>query len=291
MEEKNGNGLFYLASFSLVFLGFIVFVFTLMLKNKPRVAPPGQLTDQRKTATPSLAKRRGFLTLKTKDSKTSYERKDAITLTVFADSVGENISGFDLVLNYPAGIVSYSEKKNLEAGDFDLFGGAKNGKLVLTGVKKLNAQKPSVFQETPLVELMFKPVSTGKAVFTFEAVPDSKKDSNLITDTNEDVLGQTASVEIFIGESVQLLLLQPLRLNGTDMTVTLKEISIPESSCRDCMTLARLEIKQGTQTKNLEYKSGGLVGYMMQPQEAFGYRFSVEELKADGVKIIYTKSN
>ncbi|QQG44208.1 MAG: hypothetical protein HYW86_05110 [Candidatus Roizmanbacteria bacterium] len=163
-----------------------------LVKNEGAVS-----TSIAPSVAPSIALVKGSLTLLPNPSKKPLVAGETIYLNVSADSSNSSITGYDVVVKYDPSVVSYVSQKNL-LSDFQVFAQNDNGKLSLTGIKKISVTSTVTFQNTVISELTFKALKSGKASFEIEFLPGSKKDSNLIDDKNNDVLGTVNGVEITV---------------------------------------------------------------------------------------------
>jgi len=89
--------------------------------------------------------------------------------------------------------------------------------------------------------------------------------------------------------TVSLVKNQETKLDSTGITLQLTDSTIPSQSCRDCMTYARLIVKNSDQQKILEYKIGGITGLLQDQADAFNYHFKLLNVLENTVKIEYFK--
>lgn len=82
---------------------------------------------------------------------------------------------------------------------------------------------------------------------------------------------------------------QKISLNKTSLELAIADIKIPLTNCRDCLTYLKIKVKKGKEEKELEFKIGSIAGYLINTQEAFGYRFILEKIVNNNVKIRYIK--
>lgn len=287
MDTQNHNKRFLTIIFALLSVAFLVLIFSVMIRLR-NVTPPTQppITTQVSPTEAPVAKEKGSLTLKAKSNETFVSQKKPLTLYVYADSDNQPITGYDVILNYDSSLVNFINHKNLQP-DFQIFTKKEKDRLVITGIKNLNSATPTVFADSSLIELTFQPQKTGQVNFSIEYTPDSKKDSNLITDKTAEVLGKVEGIKFNIGQELMLAKNQPMTLSDGKITLKLTEVISPDEKCRDCITSAKLEVKKEGQTKEIEFKSGGIAGYLINQQEAFGYQFKLENLEQNNVGLIY----
>lgn len=146
---------------------------------------------------PPVAGGKGSLIVKTQEASTAYKAGQPVTVQVYADSADEEITGYDLVLQFDQKIVKYTANR-AQFADFQSFVAQKEGMVTITAVKKINATTPSVFKNSLIHEFTFQAVSPGNTSVTFDYVPGSKKDSNLINTKSEDILGKVTAVPLSV---------------------------------------------------------------------------------------------
>lgn len=275
---------FIFAVLSLIFL-MLTFSLVLRLRKTPPTTEP--ITTQVSPTTPPLVtKEKGRLTLKAKNNETIVSQQKPLSLYLYADSDNQPISGYDAILNYNSDVVDFVSHKNLQP-DFQLFVKSEKNKLIITGIKNLSSTAPIVFSDSSLAELTFQPKQTSQVDFSFEYIPESKKDSNLITDETSEVLGKVEGIKLYLGQSLTLNKNKPASLPNDNLVLKLTEVVKPDNQCRDCITSAKVEVKKGEETKEIEFKSGGIAGYLINEQEAFGYQFKLENLGQTTVGLVW----
>lgn len=285
---ENHNKQFLTIMFALLSLVFLVLIFSLVMnlrKTKPPTGGP-TTTQVSPTIPPPVVKEKGSLTLKAKNNETVTSQKNPVTLYVYAYSDNQPITGYDAILNYDSTKVDFVSHKNLQP-DFQVFTKKEKNRLIITGIKNLNSTATTVFTDSSLVELTFQPQKTGQVNFSIEYTPDSKKDSNLITDKTSEILGKVEGIKLYIGQELTLIKNQSKTLPDGKTSLKLSEAVSPDEKCRDCITSAKIEVNKDGQTKEIEFKSGGIAGYLIDQQEAFGYQFKLENLEQNNVRLIY----
>lgn len=90
---------------------------------------------------------------------------EAVEVTVNAYSAGKDITGYDLLIGIDPNqydimsITSELESFQIQAFDRGMY-------QAVTGIKNLQAQDPTLFNDTPLVKVVLKPKTTGEGVIT-----------------------------------------------------------------------------------------------------------------------------
>ena len=132
--------------------------------------------------------------------KTKYTLNEPITVTVYANSDTEPITGFDVVLLYDPTKLSYSEYSLLTNAAYDSALTKQPGKIMLTGYEKGSNLIKQSFSQTPLATFTFKPQAEGNAYLKLEYISASKTDSNLINSETVDILKTVGNLEISISK-------------------------------------------------------------------------------------------
>lgn len=229
----------------------------------------------------------GILTIKTKDNKTIFAKNNPFVIYIIANSNNQSITGYDAVLNYEEEKVDLIGYKELQS-DFHLFLRKSKNQLMFSAVKKITSNNPVSFSDSPLIELTFQPKKSGLINFSFDFSPQNQKDSNLINDKTEDILGKIEGVKIYIGETITLNKNQPFFLPDKNTSLKLIEITTDNNKlCRDCLSKAKIEIKKNNQKKEIEFKIGGFAGYLVDKQEGFGHYFKLENFNENSVTLTY----
>lgn len=291
MENEN-HKLFLTFIFLILSIIFLLLITSLLWQIKKTKSPTSPsttiiTTKASPTQTPVI-KEKGSLTLKVKNNQTFLSYNNPITLYLYASSNNQPISGYDAIINYNQQIVDFINHKNLQP-DFQVFIKKDNHQLIITGIKNLNSTQPTIFDNTSLLELTFQPKTTGSVDFSFEFIPQSKKESNLITEKTEDILGKAEGIKLYLGEELTLTKNQEKALPDGKLTLKLIEIVLPDEKCRDCITSAKVEVKKDKQIKEIEFKTGGIVGYLINQGEAFGYQFKLENLEKNSIQVVFFK--
>jgi len=87
------------------------------------------------------------------------KKVDSLNYQVIASSNNYDITGFDLLVELENAADLKDVTVSLLLSSFSLYQTKKENFLILTGVKKLNFSQPTVFSNTPLVEIkLTKPV-------------------------------------------------------------------------------------------------------------------------------------
>lgn len=199
--EKHHSALFFTAVFSLVVIIFAVLIFVLMTQVKKTVSP-GATTQFVAPTTVPVVTQPGVIKLIPKDGKTSYKAGDTVTLRLIAHSAGDTVTGYDAVVQYDREKMRFVKAVSVN-DDFQLFADKNepSAPLIITGVKKLASTTPVVFSDTVVAEFTFI-VAKGAGeesefvTFNLDFIPGGTKDSNLINEKTQDILGRVEGVVI-----------------------------------------------------------------------------------------------
>lgn len=92
-----------------------------------------------------------------------------------------------------------------------------------------------------------------------------------------------------VENTITLPVHKQISIPQTDLSVQLLEVDAPDENCRDCIEYAKIRVSRNSEIRELEFKSGGIVGQMQTTQEAFGYIFNIEKFNTFAVQIRYKK--
>lgn len=160
MEKQNNIFIYLLVLFFSIFLGTSLF----LIVNKERISNSNNLS-QKKDVNYS-GKKNDFQEKKTigyfklKADNKSYSLNNEIKVFLIADSQNKNISGFDIILNFNKKNFDFIKANSL-LSDFDIYPSVDGDRLILTGVKSLSSKKPISFNNTSLLEIIFKAKNRG----------------------------------------------------------------------------------------------------------------------------------
>jgi len=190
MGEKNKTIFVYLlVIFFAVFIGTSIF---LILNNKKPLSEKETITTT--MIIPTVKPTQGSLNLKIENGEISLSRDKEIKIDLVADSNEKNIVGYDLVLSYdPLAFDFVKATSNL--ADFKIYSYKRDNYLSFLATKTLQSQTSSVFIQTKIASLVFKPIKTGK--FSFSLKPLIGKDkTDLVTDKTEVINPKLNELEI-----------------------------------------------------------------------------------------------
>jgi hypothetical protein len=131
------------------------------------------------TATPSSTS----MTLATHLSGAQMKVGDMVELSLFADSNGKNIVGYDVVIYYDS--LAFDFKRGLSSlSDYNIFTYKKGHYFTITGLKTLQSVPSPMTKANKLATLTFEATKLGS--FEFALKPSNNADkTDLITDKTE----------------------------------------------------------------------------------------------------------
>lgn len=106
------------------------------------------------------------------------------------------------------------------------------------------------------------------------------------------VISSPTPVSSFPSSGLEMVILKDreAQIPYTNLTIKLTDIIIPKKGCFDCITSARVEVKNNRELKILEYGSGGFAGTIVDKLDAFEYIFEILEYKEESVKVRVTEN-
>lgn len=225
------------------------------------------------------------VSLRTQSEKEIFVVGDTIDIIVSADSKGELVTAFDLVLDYDHSIMKYVEARPL-ISTYDVILPKNDSKIAIIGSQKINVEKPADFKDTALVLLRFKALKEGSAGLDFAFTPKSDVETNLFDQHNADILKAIRVQPIRVGKNITLKKDVKATIDG-GVTLTLKTFYAPQPSCFDCIADAAILVSEGKESKTIDFKSGGIGGRLPEPVAFGGYIFDLVDISAESVTIAY----
>lgn len=144
--------------------------------------------------TPSVI---GTMNLTTTGGVTRVPQTTPVILNVTADSAGQQVVGFDVVVSYDPTQFDYVGVKSLVTG-FTAQATAANGVVAVTGIKPLTTTEPTAFAGEEVVALTFRPKAPGTARFAVE-LSRGRATTKFVNESTQILTPATSalSVEVF----------------------------------------------------------------------------------------------
>lgn len=136
------------------------------------------------------------MTLETNLSGGQMKVGDMVELSLFADSNGKNIVGYDVVIYYDS--LAFDFKKGLSSlSDYNIFTYKKGHYFTITGLKTLQSAPSPMTKANKLATLTFEATKPGS--FEFALKPSNNADkTDLITDKTEVLVPELNKVVISV---------------------------------------------------------------------------------------------
>ena len=136
--------------------------------------------------TTSLTITTGSMSLESDLPNAQMKVGDMVELSLFADSMGKNIVGYDVVIYYDS--LAFDFLRGLSSlPDYNIFTYKKGRYFTITGLKTLQSSPSPMTKAGKLATLTFKSTKPGK--FEFSLKPSNDKDkTDLITDKTETLI-------------------------------------------------------------------------------------------------------
>lgn len=132
------------------------------------------------------------------DPQMKYRVGNTVKVRIKADSKGEDVQGYDVVLLYSEKAKFLDVKSLLP--DFETYVSQDAQKVSVTSPKKLTGTSTNIFKNTDVLEFSFRLNEPGVTSFTIESKKGSRDESNMFGIQNIDLLGAVKNAQIIVGE-------------------------------------------------------------------------------------------
>ena len=185
IQEKNKIFIYLLVIFFAIFIGSGIFLLVnKKTANKEQQSVSTQTIKQEELLIPSEIPKKGLVNLKATGSG-PYLLTDQLIIDLFADSNGENVTAYDVLVKYEPLAFDFIKAVSLDQA-FQVYSFKKDDRLTLTVVKTSQDQTPSVFVEKPVVRLSFKPKKSGE--FDFAILNSFNKETTKFVNEKTEVI-------------------------------------------------------------------------------------------------------
>lgn len=121
---------------------------------------------------------------------------DTIILTVTADSLGENITAYDVIVKYDPLAFDFVKGTSLDP-QFQVYSFKDESQIIMTVVKTTQSKTTSVFTEKPVLNLSFQAKKAGEHAFSI--LPTYNKDSTKFVNEKTEVINpETGDIKVVI---------------------------------------------------------------------------------------------
>lgn len=229
---------------------------------------------------------KGKLFLAVPQGNRIYGKGEKVEVLIVGDSAGEKITGYDVMIEIPSDIKVEVHK---DQQGYKVVSDRKGNYLTVSGVKDLRNENYLVLQNNVLARLSFTVGDTPINLNIYFTGKGHTNDSNLITSSARDILYEVKGFTVQAGNSITLGLNEAVSIDNNTATVELKEASVPEKNCADCMTTATINVVKDGKGEEISFRFGGIAGFMTDTKEVHGYTFSVSDIKSKSVTLHYRK--
>lgn len=181
-QPKKKPGISLKAPYIAVIIGvLVVFVFIIMFfisASKPEKKQAAKTNTQ---VNKGVVKKPATIgSMKLEATTPSVLKTQPVTLTLIADSSKYIVSGYDALVAYDTEAFDFVKGASL-IKDFSIYTFKRSGHVTVTAVKALQSNTPSVFANTPVMELTFQPKKTGSYVFSIKKMIGAENTSFVST--------------------------------------------------------------------------------------------------------------
>jgi len=165
-----------------------------------------------------------------------------VNIKVVADSNDMAVVGFDIDFTYDKDNLQFINAVSADPENFDFFKKEKDDEVLITAIKKINLSKEIFFKKTVLAVITFKTIGNNNSEVKFIYEKNSKRESNLISEKNEDILSEVRNCTINFGQNLDLKLNTPIPFD--DLTIELITVDMAKETCLDCLETAIISVKK-----------------------------------------------
>ncbi|MBP9797996.1 hypothetical protein KBC70_02515 [Candidatus Woesebacteria bacterium] len=223
---------------------------------------------------------KGIFSLRTELDRTVFEEKVDIEVFLNGHSEGALIGTFDSVFDELGSDLTLKKVSgvfpNFDVQTIDERKGWINGTL-----KDHEAPEGADLHFTDLALLTFVHSKPGPFTIGFDFTARETRDSNMMQMSPPiDVLAEAKGITLYTGSKMRLTQSTSHIIPKTDLSVTLKQTTIPGDQCYDCPISAEIEIHKGTKAEIVTLSLGGFDGRGVDAEDIFGYRFETSDIDA-----------
>lgn len=250
-------------------------------------APLGDLIQPTKAPEDVTRTDGGSLRLEYEQGHSVFAVGEDMTVILYANSVGQNVSGYDALLTYDATQLEFVSAESL-VDSFNIFTNTDNDPVLVSGVRDFDNEATFIFDETPVAVLTFRALSEGAHPIDFSYVEDDTRDSNLVSMQTEDILSSVQGITLYAGNSTEAAVGETVELDD-QASFTVQSISVPEDNCFDCPVTVNIRIQKGTDSEDVRFSLYGFDGALTQSTQALGYVIEVEDVTETSLQVRYAE--
>lgn len=230
---------------------------------------------------------KGTFSLESASGRTVFLPLEDISVVLYASSYGVSVSGYDLMLTsqLPGAVFTVKDAESLLPGlDVQVVDGKMgwiNGSLNLQSLPE-----GVVLDTTQLASFTIEHEGQKMIDIGIDFTAGETRDSNMMQMTPpSDILSEVHGLTLYIGTKVKLTPSASYTLPGSDVSIRLIKVIVPEGLCNDCSTQAEVEIKKGSESKKASFMLGGIQGKETDTVDLYGYRFETTEINNDALEV------
>ncbi len=188
MENSQSNNKIFVYLLTGFFIIFIVSGLFLLRSSRSSINNQGETAttntlQQEKMIIPTSFPTKGFLSLTTATGEATLNSN--VEFEIIADSEGENISAFDVILRFDPLAFDFIKATSLDPV-FQIYPYKKDNRLSLTAVKTSQGFTPSIFADKPVIKITFKAKKVGE--FPFAILSSFDKESTKFVNEKTEVI-------------------------------------------------------------------------------------------------------
>lgn len=208
----------------------------------------------------NMSKANGRMRIVFDNNQSVFTVGEPIAFSIYADTHGQKVVGFDIVMPLSAQQVKMLSVESLQTG-MTVHSDQTADKLSLSGVMSLEdaTQTSRAFANEPIVRVVLKPFVTTSVPLAISYTPDETSDSNLVLEDAQDILGGVDGAVAYIGTEHVLNLNQTKKITDT-VSMTLQPAVTPGPNCADCMTTIPVLVSSGGVSTVQSFAFGGIAG-------------------------------
>lgn len=218
--------------------------------------------------------------------RTIYKPGEDVVIVVYADSKGQPVVGYDVLINVSTQEAELIDVESLKEG-FEVSSKAVESGISITGLQDLKTDSAPIFRNEPIARLTFSPQTAGRIDFPIAFKLGETTDSNMVVDI-QDILGEVSSTHVYVSDSKAKQMKRRDRIQLDGVELQLDAIIYPEPQCVDCTTTALFRFVAGDVEldEQIEVRLGGLAGTQWSEVTARGYTIAVKEFAPDTLEVI-----
>ncbi len=145
---------------------------------------------------PTIAPKKGFFKLVTVDNLSRYPVNKPLTLNLVADSEREDIVGWDLLVSFDPAEFNFV-KATSTVTDYKIYPYKRDNYVILTGIKSLQSEEPSVYNGDIVATVTFLPIKTGNLTLKLTDKMNNEK-TDMVNSVTKQIYPQLSKLSLKI---------------------------------------------------------------------------------------------